>query len=413
MKPVIEVRDISKSYQISHQTKASYNTIKDDFAKLIKRPFGGSAQEEYETFWALKNISFEVQQGESFGIIGKNGSGKSTLLKILSRIVDPTTGSARIHGKVASMLEVGTGFHPELTGRENIYFNGSMIGMSKKEIARKFNEIVDFSGVEQFLDTPVKFYSSGMYVRLAFSVAAHLDSEILIIDEVLAVGDAAFQKKSLAKMNSIIKEGRTIVFVSHSMPNVKQLCNKALLLEKGRIKYIGETEFVTDKYLSKSMPPKTEKHFKQDLNKDAQFTAIQILDQNGKEVEAIDMDIPWMLKMAYKVSKPCPGTIVVAQIVTLDGQIVYFTSDGDDLKRLRTKEPGTYEVEVNFNNIFLNPGMYYLRCSIEVPGKKYHDLREDIPLNIRVNKNDVRTSFFGGKYLGFISNKTHWHTTRK
>ena len=249
MKPVIEVTDISKSYQISHQAKASYNTIKDDFEKLLRRPFGGTDGDKIETFWALKDINFQVNQGEVFGIVGKNGSGKSTLLKILSRIVDPTTGIIKIHGKVASLLEVGTGFHPELTGRENIYFNGSMIGMSKQEITRKFDEIVAFSGVEKFLDTPVKFYSSGMYVRLAFSVAAHLESEILIIDEVLSVGDAQFQKKSLAKMTSIANEGRTVLFVSHSMGAVQQLCTKGILLNNGQLEFMGSTDELTAKYI--------------------------------------------------------------------------------------------------------------------------------------------------------------------
>src|SRR3990167_753288 len=253
MKPVIEVTEISKSYKISHQTNPAYGTLKDDFTKLLKKPFSNDSRDKKEIFWALKNISFEVNHGETFGIIGQNGSGKSTLLKIISRIVEPDTGSVRIRGKVASMLEVGTGFHPELTGRENIFFNGSVLGMGRQEIARKFDDIVAFSGVEKFLDTPVKFYSSGMYVRLAFAVAVHLDSEVLIIDEVLAVGDAQFQKKSLNRMRNIAKEGRTIVFVSHSMPAIKELCSKAMLLEKGRIKYLGETEFVTDKYLSKNL----------------------------------------------------------------------------------------------------------------------------------------------------------------
>ncbi len=249
MKPVIEVNNISKSYQISHQEKASYDTIKDDFAKIFKKPFGGGAQAEQETFWALKDINFEVNPGEIFGVIGKNGSGKSTLLKILSRIVDPTSGDIKIHGKVASLLEVGTGFHPELTGRENIYFNGSMIGMSKQEITKKFDEIVAFSEVEKFLDTPVKFYSSGMFVRLAFSVAAHLDSQILILDEVLSVGDAGFQQKSLRKILSTMEEGRTVLFVSHSMGAVRQLCNRGLLLKNGRINLMGDVEDLISRYM--------------------------------------------------------------------------------------------------------------------------------------------------------------------
>lgn len=257
MKPVIEVSGLSKSYRISHQTEmqADYSTLKDDFANLVKKPFGGGLEDEKETFWALKDVSFEIKQGEAFGIIGKNGSGKSTLLKILSRIVEPTKGEIRLDGRVASLLEVGTGFHPELTGRENIFFNGSMLGMGRQEIRKKFNEIVDFSGVEKFLDTPVKFYSSGMYVRLAFAVAAHLDPEILILDEVLAVGDAQFQKKSLNKMMSIAKSGRTIIFVSHGLDAVEELCDRAMLLQNGKAKMIGDTEAVIGQYIEGDLSP--------------------------------------------------------------------------------------------------------------------------------------------------------------
>ena len=408
MKPVVEVTDISKSYRISHQNQAAYSTIKDDFANMFKKPFGKGIKNEQEIFWALKDISFTVNQGETFGIVGENGSGKSTLLKILSRIVDPTSGTAKLHGKVASMLEVGTGFHPELTGRENIYFNGSMIGMSKKEITRKFDDIVAFSEVEKFLDTPVKFYSSGMYVRLAFAVAAHLDSEVLIIDEVLAVGDAKFQKKSLAKMTSIAKQGRTILFVSHSMSSVKQLCNKAMLLEKGEIKYIGESEFVTDKYLSKNLPPRQETHFEENPKKKAQFLSIEIHNAEGKEVEALDLDEHWKLSMVYRASEPCERTIVAAEILTVDGTPIYMTSDSDHLKKIPTLEPGKYKADIHFDNISLMPGTYYLRVSIQSPGKALHDSKADIPLKIRQNSTDIRSTFFNGKYMGYISNKVGW-----
>ena len=413
MKPVIEVNNISKSYQISHQTKASYNTIKDDFANLLKKPFGQGTQDEKEVFWALKDINFEVNQGEAFGIVGKNGSGKSTLLKILSRIVDPSTGIIKIHGKVASLLEVGTGFHPELTGRENIYFNGSMIGMSKQEITRKFDEIVAFSGVEQFLDTPVKFYSSGMFVRLAFSVAAHLDSEILIIDEVLSVGDAQFQKKSLAKMTSIAKEGRTILFVSHSMSSVKQLCDKALLLDKGKIKYIGEAEFVTDQYLSKNIPPKVETKFEENPKKQAQFLSIDLVDGAGEKSEAFDLDKAWALSLKYKVSEPCENTIVAVEVLTLDGSPIYMTADSDNLKKIPRLEPGNYQAKIDFGDIKLVPGTYYLRVSIQSPGKLVHDTREDIPLKIRQKPNDIRTQYFKGKYMGYLSSKRQWDVVKK
>ncbi len=250
---VIEAADISKKYIIDHQKKRLKGySLKEMATEKIKHLFGQGDEDEYEKedFWALKDISFEVQQGDRVGIIGHNGAGKSTLLKILSKITEPSSGHIKIKGRVASLLEVGTGFHPELTGRENIFLNGAVLGMNKNEIKSAFDEIIDFAGVEKFLDTPVKRYSSGMYVRLGFAIAAHLNPEILIIDEVLAVGDAEFQKKCLGKMRDVSESGRTILFVSHNLTAVQALCNKALYLENGRIKLNGETNYVINNYLS-------------------------------------------------------------------------------------------------------------------------------------------------------------------
>ena len=230
------------------------NTLRDVLAENVRQLFGGKRRSEANTreeFWALRDVSFSIEQGDRVGIVGHNGAGKSTLLKILSKIIEPTTGSVRIRGRVASLLEVGTGFHPELTGRENIYLNGSLLGMSRNEIRKQFDEIVAFAGVEKFLDTPVKRYSSGMYVRLGFAISAHLDPEIMIVDEVLAVGDAEFQKKSLGKMRDNSASGRTILFVSHNLTAVQALCNKALYFEKGRLLEQGETNQVIATYLSK------------------------------------------------------------------------------------------------------------------------------------------------------------------
>jgi len=237
---IIEVRGLSKSYIINHEGKESYTALRDVIAHKAKKIFSfpnwKSTHKTQEEFWALKDIDFDIEQGDRVGIIGRNGAGKSTLLKILSRITEPTNGSIKIKGRVASLLEVGTGFHPELSGRENIYLNGAILGMSRAEIKKHFDAIVDFAEVEKFLDTPVKRYSSGMYVRLAFAVAAHLEPEILIVDEVLAVGDAQFQKKCLGKMEDVSKnEGRTVLFVSHNMGVVKTLCNRGILLFKGSV----------------------------------------------------------------------------------------------------------------------------------------------------------------------------------
>jgi lipopolysaccharide transport system ATP-binding protein len=253
----ISVENLSKRYIIGHQKHERYSALREvltngakRLARRASRPFSlPEPDPTLEEFWALKDVSFDVQEGDRIGIIGRNGAGKSTLLKILSRITDPTSGRVLIRGRVASLLEVGTGFHPELSGRENIYLNGAILGMSRAEIGRKFDEIVAFSGVERFLDTPVKRYSSGMYVRLAFAVAAHLEPEILIVDEVLAVGDAQFQKKCIGKLEEVAKEGRTILFVSHNMTVIQNLCSKAIWLDKGRVHSKGEVAGQVASYL--------------------------------------------------------------------------------------------------------------------------------------------------------------------
>ncbi len=245
MKPIIQVKNVSKRYELRHQP-GTYSSLRDDLASFFKKGFQKS-----EEFWALKDVSFEVRAGEVLGIIGRNGAGKSTLLKILSRITPPTTGEVKLRGRVGSLLEVGTGFHPELSGRENIFLNGAILGMTRKEIQKKFDEIVEFSGISKFLDTPVKFYSSGMYVRLAFAVAAHLETDILLVDEVLAVGDAEFQKKCLGKMEEVTqKQGRTILFVSHNMGAVQSLCHRAVLLDQGTIVYDGDAYESVNRYLN-------------------------------------------------------------------------------------------------------------------------------------------------------------------
>ena len=269
---IVKVENLGKKYIIGHQGTKGYKTFREQVLQHVHNFYSRTKKlvkgqevlegDELEDFWALKDLNFEIQKGDRVGIIGKNGAGKSTLLKVLSRITEPTTGKVYIKGRVASLLEVGTGFHPELTGRENIFLNGTIMGMSRAEIKRKFEEIVDFSGVENFLDTPVKRYSSGMYVRLAFSVAAHLEPEILVVDEVLAVGDAEFQKKCLGKMKDVsASDGRTVLFVSHNMTAIRSLCNRGFLINKGVLDFTGEINDVVDKYLQNA---DSEKHKKWD-----------------------------------------------------------------------------------------------------------------------------------------------------
>ncbi|HYP27183.1 MAG TPA: ABC transporter ATP-binding protein [Blastocatellia bacterium] len=256
MRPIIKVENLSKRYHIgtspAHRGALRYATLRESLARVASAPIrrlarGGRSGDE--TIWALKDVTFNVLPSEVVGIIGANGSGKSTLLKVLSRITDPTTGRVELYGRVASLLEVGTGFHPDLTGKENIYLNGAVLGMKRREIARKFDEIVAFAEIDKFLDTSVKYYSSGMYVRLAFAVAAHLDPDILIVDEVLAVGDASFQKKCLGKMDDVTKSGRTVLFVSHGMEMIAQLCQRTILMKDGRVSKVGPSREVIDHYL--------------------------------------------------------------------------------------------------------------------------------------------------------------------
>lgn len=290
MKKAIEVENLSKLFHIGHESKAAAGTgtFRDAMAQIGKKPLEllTGHRVKQEEFWALKDVNFEVEQGDIVGIVGQNGSGKSTLLKVLSRIIEPTEGKITMRGKVASLLEVGTGFHPELTGRENVYFNGAILGMSKKEIERKFDAIVDFSEVEKFLDTPVKFYSSGMYVRLAFSVAVHLDPDILIVDEVLAVGDAAFQKKSLAKMREVAQQGRTVLFVSHSPAAVMSLCKQGIWMNQGKVAFIGTADEAISQYMRNGSASTTGEFVRSDYDGDDGILASAVLTDTKGEVRS-------------------------------------------------------------------------------------------------------------------------------
>ncbi|MFH1005353.1 MAG: ABC transporter ATP-binding protein [Bacteroidota bacterium] len=311
METIIKVEQISKSYVLRHEKQARYIALRDVITNKTKQLFQKEKNiPSKEIFWALNNVSFEIKERERLGIIGRNGAGKSTLLKILSRIVEPTKGRITINGRIASLLEVGTGFHPELTGRENIFLNGAILGMSKSEILRKFDEIVAFAEIEKFLDTPVKRYSSGMYVRLAFAVAAHLEPEILIVDEVLAVGDAEFQKKCLGKMKDASRnEGRTVIFVSHNMSAIRSICTRAILLEDGKINCIGDVNEVLPFYLGLSNT-KSIKGFK--------IAAIP-LSSTGEWEIGTDIEI----SVSWEKYKYAPGWHCDIACYTLDGSKIF------------------------------------------------------------------------------------------
>ncbi|MEJ7829571.1 MAG: polysaccharide ABC transporter ATP-binding protein, partial [Segetibacter sp.] len=326
--------------------------------------------------WSLKNLDFEINQGEAVGIIGRNGAGKSTLLKILSRITTPTTGSVKIKGRIASLLEVGTGFHPELTGRENIFLNGAILGMRKNEIKKKFNEIVDFSGVERYIDTPVKRYSSGMYVRLAFAVAAHLESEILIVDEVLAVGDAEFQKKCLGKMEDVRRnDGRTVLFVSHNMGVISQLCKKTIVLKGGGLLFQGPTERAIDYYLNNIKDSNVSKISRIALNDTNQFLLVFNSDANREEKIEFKLDEDIILNAELYIPK-WVNTFELAVSLYDKYKRRIFTIHEPLKKYYLGKPKMSFSITIPSN--FITPGIYSWILCINQPGIAFYDLLDDV-----------------------------------
>ena len=368
--PIIKVEGLGKRYRIGLKEKV-HDTLTGAFLSYLKSPLDNfrrlkklssfSEEPSEDIIWALKDVSFEIETGEVVGIIGKNGAGKSTLLKILSRITTPTEGQAFIRGRVSSLLEVGTGFNSELTGRENVYLNGTILGMSKKEIDRKFEEIVDFSGVDKFIDTPVKRYSSGMTVRLAFSVAAHLEPEILLIDEVLAVGDAEFQKKCLGKMKNVASQGRTVLFVSHNMAAINRLCEWCLWLENGKVKDKLPAQEAVQKYLAESAVVDSDAVFDEEEEKDAQFTSVRIADEHGHDMSEFGIEQPIVLEMDFLVRRTIPGLYLNWYLESPEGVIVFFSDIRDDKRYADfVLEPGLHRFRSIVPPWLLGPNTYYL-----------------------------------------------------
>jgi lipopolysaccharide transport system ATP-binding protein len=370
--PAIRVEGLGKRYRLAHgQERAAYRTLRDSIMKFVTAPLRKRGTEE--EFWALNDVSFEVQPGEVVGIIGRNGAGKSTLLKILSRIMKPTTGRVEINGRVGSLLEVGTGFHPELTGRENVYLNGSILGMSHKVIEKKFDEIVAFAEVEKFLDTPVKRYSSGMYVRLAFAVAAHLEPEIMIVDEVLAVGDAAFQKKCLGKMSEVGRAGRTVLFVSHNMAALQHLCQKAFILQKGSIVACGSAgEMVKDYLHRQSNNTFSLKDFSNRTGSgDVIFTSFRIEDENGRTIQLAHsgQDITLVFGYASDLGPVHKPVNIGFGLHSPTGErlvILYASHTGQEFNSLSS----TGEFRCRIPRLPFNPGRISVFPRIEVNGNE-------------------------------------------
>lgn len=375
MKPIISVEGLGKSYTIRHEGKTRYKSLREEIFKLPKRLLQRNSQSQ-EEFWALKDVSFDVMPGDRVGIIGRNGAGKSTLLKLLSRITEPTTGRITLRGRVASLLEVGTGFHPELTGRENIFLNGAILGMSRAEVRCKFDEIVDFAGVERFLDTPVKRYSSGMYVRLAFAVAAHLEPEILIVDEVLAVGDAEFQEKCLGKMEEVSKgEGRTVLFVSHNMAMISKLCAKGIWLKSGEYKFYGPMQGAVQKYRD-SLSDVAKIIKKQiDESKEAQFICIYTSDIDGKPSDKfVDSDSVCLSATIYS---PNDLYKISFSLSLYDQNRTRIFTIHEHLKTYELKD-SILNLRVVLSRGFIVPGTYSWIICLSIPGSNLYDLQDDV-----------------------------------
>ncbi len=365
---VIEVSSLTKTYYLRQKQQERYVALRDVLSNKIKGILNGNKTSGFktETFNALDDVSFDIHEGDRVGIVGRNGAGKSTLLKVLSRIVAPTKGRITIDGRVASLLEVGTGFHPELSGRENIFLNGSILGMTRKEIQSKFDEIVAFSEVEKFLDTPVKRYSSGMYVRLAFSVAAHLEPEILIVDEVLAVGDAAFQRKCLGKMKDVSGEGRTILFVSHNMEAVQKLCNKGIMLQNGRLIEQGTIEPVIKKYLEAYQNSESRFTIPSPENAEKRIAvAYELIIENSQSHEVSEVSIGeyWQIRIRFRVQEQVEGFVIALGLSSsLDMPIQTTWSKPSNLNK------GEYEAIFSNTQLWYAEGHYRLVVGLSSNG---------------------------------------------
>jgi lipopolysaccharide transport system ATP-binding protein len=361
-RPAIRVRDLGKRYRLGERPGA-YRTLRDALVGALRRVRHAGEEQAAQDLWALRHISFDVEQGQVLGVVGRNGAGKSTLLKILSRVTEPTEGTAEIRGRVGSLLEVGTGFHPELSGRENIFLNGAVLGMRRAEILEKLDEIVAFAEVERFIDTPVKRYSSGMYLRLAFSVAAHLEPEILLVDEVLAVGDAEFQRKCLGKMGDVAREGRTVLFVSHNMSAILRLTEETVVLERGRLALRAPTPQAVDFYMSSGMADAGERSWDGRLAEDNPFRpiALRVLDGRGRTTGQVASVEPTTIEFEYELSQAVAGLRVGVYLSTGRGESILASFDTDApeaFEKYRTRPAGRYRSRCTLPANFLNEGRF-------------------------------------------------------
>jgi lipopolysaccharide transport system ATP-binding protein len=418
----IKVEGLGKRYRITHGS-AGYRTLRETLSDIVMSPIRrlrhGSADSQVEDFWALKDVSLEVEPGEVVGVVGRNGAGKSTFLKVLSRITRPTTGRVTLEGRVGSLLEVGTGFHPELSGRENIYLNGAILGMSRREITAKFDEIVEFSEISQFLDTPVKRYSSGMYVRLAFAVAAHLEPEILLVDEVLAVGDAAFQRKCMGKMGQVARQGRTILFVSHNMAAITRLCQRALWFDQGRLRESGPAERIVVDYLASGCEDAGEVTYHDNGQRApgseyVKLEAIRVRGNDGQITPSIDIRMPFALEVQYRVLRSASNMRVGVRLLASDGTVLLSSTDMDGVGNGEAdivREPGVYVSRCDVPGDFLNFGQYFVSVGCDFPMVKTH-FAVDQGLAFRVEQTGGVGGHINDGRTGMLRMRLPWNVQR-
>jgi len=417
MPVAIQAEGLSKRYRIG-ELQAAYGTLRESLSHASKRLTGKERRSGYDEIWALRDVSFSLEEGQALGVIGRNGAGKSTLLKVLTRITTPTHGRAEIRGRVGSLLEVGTGFHPELTGRENVYLNGAILGMKRKEIQAKLPEIAEFSGVEKFLDTPVKRYSSGMHVRLAFSVAAHFEPEIMLVDEVLSVGDAEFQARCLGRMEDIGSTGRTVVFVSHQLQAVAQLCDRAILLEEGRIVRDGPSEEVVAHYLqtaagagSSRTWPDLESAPGDEL---VRLRSARVVGADGSTIDYVDVREPVGIEIGFTVL--VDGAPVLPKIKVVAGGQIAFNAMDVDPRWYEPSPPGDYVATAWIPANYLNEGLVTVDpaiCSIDSPKLHHHaSVWEAVSFHVQdPGEGDSSRGTFTGQWRGVVRPLLEWTTT--
>lgn len=415
MAAAITAAGLSKRYRIG-ELQSSYGTLRESLVRVAKRAVRRSHRHHHEEIWALRDVSFDVPEGQVLGVIGRNGAGKSTLLKILTRITTPTNGRAEIRGRVGSLLEVGTGFHPELTGRENVFLNGSVLGMKRKEITGKLDEIVEFAGIERFIDTPVKRYSSGMYVRLAFAVAAHLEPEILLVDEVLAVGDAEFQRRCLGRMEDFGQSGRTVLFVSHNMPAIARLCHRTILLSDGQIERDGPSPDVVAHYLQSGQGSGSFREWTDTADQAwsdglAKLRWIRVV-QDGDMVDTADVRRPIGIELAFTVLKPGQPLFPKIKVNSAEGEIVFNAFDTDS-RWHDAARPGDYVATAWIPENVLNEGLFTVDPAVTSLGSgkllPHAGARQAVSFHVHdPGEGDSARGRFTGQLRGLVRPLLEW-----